>query len=383
MSLQDKVVEMYQERFGGAPAYVVRAPGRVNLIGEHTDYNEGFVLPMAIEPAMYVALAPSPSPKRLQVYLADLDYEGTFDIDTPIEQAKDQLEYVKGVTRALLNQDIDLAGWQGVMSGDVPMGSGLSSSAAFEMAVLYAYKAVNGFDMPKTDRAKLGQWVENHWVGVNSGILDQMAVVYGTQDKAVMIDCRSLETDLVDLPNNTAVAILDTGTRRTLDGTNYNERREQCEAAAAFLGVPTLRDVTSDMLEAQRDKMDDVLYRRTRHILTENARVLKAVEATQADDAAAFGVLMNESHASMRDDFEISSVALDAIVKHAVAQEGCYGARMTGGGFAGCAVALIDPAHAEAFGAAVKAAYDAETGNEATIYITTATDGAKIVIADD
>lgn len=372
------VIDTFTARFGEPPAAVIRAPGRVNLIGEHTDYNDGFVLPMAIERAIYIALRPRDD-QTVALYSTDFDQMLTFDL-TQIERGTiSPAEYVKGMTQALLDGGYTLNGWEGVVTGDVPVGAGLSSSAAMEMAVGQAFAFVSGLTIPAAQMAQYGKWVENVWLGLGTGIMDQMISASGVAGNALLIDCRTLETQNVPLPAETVVVILDTGTRRGLVGSEYNTRRQQCEAAAAFFGVPKLRDLTWAEFEPRAQDLAELPRRRARHILTENQRVLQARDAALSGDAQAFGKLMNASHISMRDDFEISSPALNAMVRHAQAHPASYGARMTGGGFAGCAVALVNAHHAAPFAEVVAAGYQSETGHTPQVYITAATDGARVL----
>jgi galactokinase len=380
MSIQQKVTSEFETRYGHAPAFVVRAPGRVNLIGEHTDYNDGFVLPMAINRAVWIALSPRDDGKVVADAL-DFEKQAEFVLMTVRrgEDPGDPAEYIKGVAWALREAGYDLRGWEGVIKGDVPVGAGLSSSAALEMAVMQAFAAVSGFDFAPKQMAQLGQQVENDWIGVNSGIMDQMISAAGKQDSALLIDCRTLETEALPLPRGTVVAVLDTGTRRGLVTSAYNDRRKSCEKAARILGVDALRDVSVTDFEMRDFMLDDVTRKRARHVVTENARVLVARDALKRGDPVDFGLLMNLSHDSMRDDFEISSEALNAIVECAQQQDGCYGARMTGGGFAGCAVALVRVGAAAAFTDQVAACYTDRTEHEPQIYITPAVQGTGIV----
>lgn len=377
--LAQRVTDAFKTHYHAEPTAVIRAPGRVNLIGEHTDYNDGFVLPMAIDRAVWVALRPTDTPS---VRLVAMDFDDevlTFALDDFERGEMSPVEYVKGMTRALQNAGHALTGWEGVIKGDVPIGAGLSSSAAIEMAVGQAFAVVSGLDIPPVAMARMGQWVENEWLQLRTGIMDQMISANGAAGNALLIDCRSLETENVPLPADTAVAILDTGTRRGLVGSAYNERRQQCEAAAAFYGVPKLRDLSLAVFEERAADLDELPRKRARHVISENARVLQARDVLKAGDAAAFGALMDASHVSMRDDFEISSPALDAMVKHAQAHPASHGARMTGGGFAGCAVALIQADAADDFAAVVGQAYAEETGNTPQIYISQPTGGAGVV----
>ncbi|CUS04981.2 Galactokinase [Candidatus Promineifilum breve] len=378
MSVQSSVVSRFTNLFGEPPTYVVRAPGRVNLIGEHTDYNDGFVLPMAIDRAVWIALRPRPD-QRVILHADDFDDHIEFYLNAIRYESAGWWEYVKGVAHALNGAGYTMRGWEGVMAGDVPIGAGLSSSAAVEMATARAFAAVGRWPWDAAQMALAGQRAENEWVGMKCGIMDQMISAAGRRDHALLIDCRSLATELVPLPPQTAVVILDTATRRGLVDSAYNERRAQCEAAAAFFGVPALRDVDMATFEGRAAELDDLTRRRARHVISENARTLAAAEALRHGDAAAMGRLMNASHASMRDDFEISRPEMDVMVALAQAAPGCYGARMTGGGFGGAAVALVRAAEAERFAVTVATAYHNDTRLEPQVTICQATDGASVV----
>ncbi|MBZ0285626.1 MAG: galactokinase [Anaerolineae bacterium] len=378
MTLREKVITEFTDRFGGEPTAIVRAPGRVNLIGEHTDYNDGFVLPMAIDRAAWIALRPR-ADGAVNVQSLDFEGETQFSLNDLKKGANHWGEYVKGIAWALREAGHTLTGWDGVIGGDVPGGAGLSSSAALEMAVARAFAVTSGFAWDAGTMAKLGQKVENQWIGVNSGIMDQMISAAGKAGYALLIDCRSLETQLVPLPPETVIVILDTATRRGLVGSAYNERREQCETAARFFGVKALRDLTIEQFEARASELDELPRKRARHVITENARVLQAADAMRNGDAAAMGKLMIASHTSMRDDFQISSDALNAMVESALREDSCYGARMTGGGFAGCAVALVKEVAAEVFAARVAASYTLATGLTPNVYVCQASEGAAVV----
>ena len=379
MSIQQRITAQFQRRFQGPPGTIVRAPGRVNLIGEHTDYNDGFVLPMAIDRAIWIALRPRPD-RTVLAYSLDFDETAQFDLDR-LEKGSGWAEYLKGVAWALQEKGFALHGWEGVVSGDVPIAAGLSSSAAWEMAAARAFAAVAGIEWNAATMALLGQRAENKWVGVNCGIMDQMISAAGKADHALLIDCRSLDTQAVPLPPQTVVVVLDTATRRGLVDSAYNERRAQCEAVAKFFKVKALRDVTIEQLDAQRGQLDRVAYRRARHVISENDRTLQAVEAMKRGEAIELGQLMQLSHMSLRDDFEVSSNELNVMVEGAEQQSGCYGARMTGAGFGGCAVALVRADAAEAFSAGVAAEYQAATSFKPNIYVCRATNGAEVVTA--
>ena len=379
MSLAQTVSEHFATEFGEAPAFIVRAPGRVNLIGEHTDYNDGFVMPLAIDRATWIALRPR-ADKLVRAISLDMDDERQFSLDDLRRPADVQwIDYLVGVAWALLERGYALNGWEGVVAGDVPIGAGLSSSAALELATARAFFAVSDFEWDAAAMALACQAAENKWLGVNCGIMDQMISASGVEDRALLIDCRSLETTSAPLPADSAVVILDTGTRRGLVDSAYNERREQCEAAARHFGVSALRDVDWTAFAEGAHELDELGRRRARHVVSENERTLRARDAMRSGDAVALGKLMIESHISLRDDFEVSSPALDAIVDCANADEACYGARMTGAGFGGCAVALVRADGAEAFAERVGADYEASTGNQPKVYITRASRGAETI----
>jgi galactokinase len=357
---------------------VVRAPGRVNLIGEHTDYNDGFVLPLAIDRAVWIALRPIPEAK-VEAYSLDFGEAAEFSLAEMKRGDSGWAEYLKGAAWALKEVGYSLKGWQGVIAGDVPVGAGLSSSAALELAVARAFAAVSGFPWDPAVMAKLGQRAENEWVGVRCGIMDQMISAAGKADHALLIDCRSLHTEAVPLPTGTTVVILDTSTRRGLVDSAYNERRSQCEAAARFFGVPALRDVSPAQFAKLAARLDERTRKRARHVITENERTLGAAEAMKRGDAALLGELMNASHNSLRDDFQVSSRELDAMVECGRGVRGCLGIRMTGAGFGGCAVALVRTAEVREFVPAVADCYRAATGMAPNIYVCRATDGADVV----
>lgn len=374
------VLEAFERRFGEAPHVVVWGPGRVNLIGEHTDYNDGFVLPMAIDRAAWIALRRRED-SRVALYSLDLEEGIEFEPETVTRNAEHWSAYPKGMAWALHQAGHHLSGWEGVMASDVPIGSGLSSSAAIELAVARAFREVSGFDWTPKRMALLAQKVENEWVGVNCGIMDQMVSAAAQEGAALLIDCRSLDLTPVPLPPGTAVAVLDTATRRGLVDSAYNERRAQCEAAAAHFHVPALRDVDLEMFGRRAAELDDVTRRRARHVVSENDRTLRAVDAMGSADARALGRLMNESHESLRDDFEVTSDALNAIVEIARDAPGCLGARMTGAGFGGCAVALVEESASDAFAATVSKAYRTRTDLTPAVMICQPSAGAGVLTA--
>ena len=373
-----KLKQFFASYFNFDCEIIVRAPGRVNLIGEHTDYNDGFVLPMAIDHSVWLALCPR-ADKVVRILSLDLQVESAFELNSLIK-GSDWVEYPKGVAYQLIRAGYELNGFDAVMTGNVPRGAGLSSSAAVELATARAFAAVSGFAWDAPKMAKIAQKAENEWVGVNCGIMDQMASAVCREGHALFLDCRSLEFQHVPLPKDVALVILDTSTRRGLVNSAYNERRSQCEEAARWLGVKTLRDVTVEEFNIKsKNRLNDSVIKRARHIITENARVLEAVEAMKDENVNRMGELFNASHDSLRDDFEVTNDALNIMVACAREQKSCHGARMTGAGFGGCAIALVQNENAKDFVNAVVTAYRQRSGLEASVYICKASEGASIV----
>ncbi len=367
----------FVERFGEPPQWVVRAPGRVNLIGEHTDYNDGFVMPLAIDRAVWIALRRRPD-RRVVVHSIDFRDEGEFALDELRPSEKRWLEYIKGVAWSLADDGLPLSGWEGIVAGDVPAGAGLSSSAALEVAAARAFASVAAIGWDAKAMAVRCQRAENRWVGMNCGIMDQMISACGRAGHAVLIDCRSLELSPAPLPEDVRVAVLDTGTRRGLVDSQYNARRADCEAACATLGVKALRDATLELLGDHRRELSETVYRRARHVISENERTARAAEAMRRGDFGALGPMLRESHRSLRDDYEVSSPALNAIVDAAVEHPACLGARMTGAGFGGCAVALVRSEAMDDFARRTAVRYREQTGFDAVVHVCRATDGAAV-----
>lgn len=383
--MQTRMQVAFHSIYRSPPDFIVRAPGRVNLIGEHTDYNEGFVLPMAIDRAVWIAIRPR-ADRRVLVHSLDLNLSADFGLDSLARGGNRWEEYIKGVAHELQLAHYHLSGWEGALAGDVPRGGGLSSSAALEVATARAFASVSGFEWDALRIARIGQRAENNWLEVQTGIMDQAVSAGARVGHAFFLDCRSLEYQHIPLPKEIAVVIMDTSTRRGLVDSAYNTRRNQCERAAKFFGVKALRDVGVEKIEEEKNKtknvkeawLDDIALKRARHVVTENARVLKAVEAMRSNDVVTLGRLFNESHASLRDDFEVTNDALNWIVEAAQARPECLGARMTGAGFGGCAVALVRKDSAEAFAQAVGAEYRARSGKEAAIFVSEAGEGASV-----
>jgi galactokinase len=340
----DAVRRLFASTFEGAPGLVACAPGRVNLIGEHTDYNDGFVLPCAIGRKTYVA-ARARSDGQVSVVAGDLsNARAAFSIDGQIlpDDAAPWSNYVRGMVSLLRDRGVNTTGADLAIIGDMPQGAGLSSSAALEMASGLALAALAGHaDIDRTLLAKLGQTCEHQFAGCQCGIMDQLVIARAEEGSALLIDCRSLELRTARVPDDVAIMIVHSGIARGLVDGAYNERRRQCEDAAAYFGLSWLRDVTEGQL-ASAEALDPITLRRARHVVTENARTLNAADALSRADLETLGALMNQSHMSMRDDFEITLPAIDklvALLQSAIGAQG--GARMTGGGFGGAVVAVM------------------------------------------
>ncbi|MDP6730280.1 MAG: galactokinase [SAR324 cluster bacterium] len=373
---RQRVLEAFRDVYKENPQFLVRAPGRVNLIGEHTDYNDGFVLPIALNRATWIALSPHDSQ---EVHLKSLDFNEsvTVPLHQKLNQDRGWQEYLKGVVNIMSREKMMLKGWHGVVAGDVPIGAGLSSSASLELALAKAFAVAGDWKWEPQKMARLCQKAENEWVGMNCGIMDQTISALGQKGHALFLDCRSLETKQVALPDSLDVAVMDTGTRHKLVDSAYNERRSQCEEAAAFFEVVALRDLSLEKLLASEKELDPLVFRRARHVVCENDRVLNFINALEGGMHEKAGQLMNESHASLRNDFEVSSEALDLITNCARQTPGCYGARMTGGGFGGCGVALVDSSKSKEFSEAMETGYKASGGKNGMIYICSASEGAE------
>lgn len=349
----------FADVFGGEPEARAQAPGRVNLLGEHTDYNEGFVLPIAITQQTRVAMRRN-GLDRFRLHAAELGQSVEFTLDDgPQAQFA---RYVYGCLVQARSAGAEIPPLDIHVASDVPMGVGLSSSAALEVATLRCLRTLLSLALDDVQIAQLGQRAEIEQAGVRCGILDQMAASLADTRRALLLDTRSLERRFVDLPAGTEILVLDSGVPRALADSGYNERRAQCEQAAAMLGVASLREVTDP---AALEVLPEPLRRRARHVLAENARVLKAVDCTSALD---FGELMNASHASLRDDYEVSVPPLDRLVALLQAQPGVYGARLTGAGFGGACVALCREGELPAIGAGVLADY-AQQGGQGRVLV--------------
>ena len=367
---------------------IFRAPGRVNLIGEHTDYNDGFVMPAPIDFYTWASIS-AREDRKLQIRSENFDDEVEVDLDDPnLARRGHWSDYPVGVAVMLERSGYRLHGARLEIRGEVPIGSGLSSSAAVEVATACALAAVSGVDVDKRELALICQRAENEFVGARVGIMDQFVSLFGEAHRALLLDCRSLDFRLLPLPDNVRLIICNTMVKHALASSAYNERREQCEAGVAiiakrFPNVTALRDVTLEQLEQCRSEMDGVVYRQCRHVVTENARVLAAADALEQRDLNQFGRLMAESHRSLRDDYEVSSVELNLMVELAQKIDGVYGARMTGGGFGGSTVNFVRAEQTEDFRARMAEGYERVTKIKPEIYLCTAGNGAEEVLTTD
>ncbi len=364
-----------------AAVRVVRAPGRVNLIGEHTDYNLGLVLPVAIDREIHIAAVPT-GDRRVELTRLDTGERLGFDLDIDRPSDGTWIDYVAGTAFALRDAGLPVRGIRGVIGSDLPEGAGLSSSAALELAAAWAVlDDAAAATLDRLDLARICQRAENGYVGVRTGLMDQFASACGVAGSALLLDCRSLAWRRTTLPADLRLVVVHTGSRRRLDASPYNLRREQCDSAVAALRavdprVTSLRDVTRELLAAHRDRLDPVVARRAEHVIAENQRVLDVVAAFEVGDLEAVGVAFAASHASLRDLYEVSSVELDALVEIAATVDGVVGSRMTGAGFGGCTVNLVRASAMGPLRRAIHREYHARSGRSAMIFPVAAADGA-------
>jgi galactokinase len=387
----------FRQRFGKEPAFVVLAPGRVNILGEHVDFNDGFVLPAAIDRATYIAFAPAPAnSERSTLVAADFAEEASFTLESIATKTSpdgsalpEWATYPAGVAWALTEADLTVPAIDAVFASNVPQGSGLSSSASIEMAFALAWQTLSavegdGWSLPPMQRALLGQKAENQYVGVNCGIMDQFASACGVADKLLLLDCRSLEWQVLPVPEDVAIVIADTSVRRKLTDGAYNQRRQACEDAVKILSghlpnVRALRDVSVEDFNRLSDQLPGLVEKRARHVVEEIERSRRAIPLLEQGKIREFGQIMNECHASLRDLYEVSIPELNAMVEIAQSLPGCFGARLTGAGFGGCTVNLVEKPIAEAFAAELASQYEGKTGLKPEIYICQASEGARVV----
>lgn len=385
-----QTVSQYEQRFDAKPAFAATAPGRVNLIGEHTDYNDGLVLPMAIERQTLIVAGPSQNPSQITLASTCQSEIATVDLNQPLTQGKPRwANYVKGVIAGCLEQGMSLNGFNAMIDTNVPLGGGLSSSASLEVATATLIQAMFLADHPQskqldgTQIALLCQKAEHTFANTPCGIMDQFISTKAQLDHAMLLDCRSHETRMVPMTDPAiAVLIINTNVRHELSGGEYGQRRNQCETAAAILNVKALRDASIDQLTAAKtllDQKDQLVYKRARHVITEIERTQQAAAAAQRNDWSTFGKLMYQSHHSLRDDFEVSCKELDILVEIASSlgtQGGVFGSRMTGGGFGGCTVSIVQADKAKDIQKQITQAYQKQTGIEPAAFVTHAAQGA-------
>jgi galactokinase len=390
MNPKETVLQAYEKRFGKSPEHLSFAPGRVNLLGEHVDYNDGFVLPAAINLATWVAFSPSGSDTSTLVAF-DLNEELSFDLsgvsDKKDHNGKPLMEwgrYPAGMVWALKEKGLSVQGMTAVFSSDVPRGASLSSSASVEMSYGKAWEKLGGWSIPPMQLALIGQRAENAYVGMNCGIMDQFASACGEKDRLLLLDCRSLEYRALPLPEDVAIVIADTSVRRTLVSSAYNKRRESCEEAVRLLknkmpSLKSLRDISVEDFEKLAGILPSETEIRARHVVNEIARTSRSIPLLEAGDVESFGHLMNECHASLRDLYEVSGLELDLMARLAQPIRGCLGARQTGGGFAGCTVNLVRKEYTDEFSSTLSDQYEKQTGLHPSVYICEASAGAGII----
>ena len=379
------IAAAFQKSYGRAPRWIAAAPGRVNIIGEHTDYNDGFVLPMAIEFYAIMAADKRPDGKGLITFRSTSQADvAIVDLSQPVKpMAPKWGNYPRGVVAGFLERGIPLGGLDVLLHSTVPLGSGLSSSAALEVATATLLEAVTGKTIDPVEKALLAQKAEHEFAGVPCGIMDQFISSLGCEGHLLLLDCRTRKTELVPMTDPAVeILIINTNVKHELSGGEYAERRAQCEEAAAKLGVKSLRDVTAEQLDKNKGKLSELVYRRARHVIGEINRTIEAGQRTRSNHWLRLGELMYASHCSLRDDFEVSCAELDAVVAIARViglQGGVYGCRMTGGGFGGCCVALVNATAVEAVSKTIEAEYKKKTGIEATIFASRPAAGATIL----
>jgi len=371
------------KRLYGTEPKIFRAPGRVNLIGEHTDYNDGFVMPCAIEFATQVAIAPRADGK---LALRSENFPQPFEFEVanlPAQRLGEWCDYVLGVSAMLCQAGFPLPAASLLISSDVPVGAGLSSSAALEVSTALAFLSLIQATMPLPELAKLCQRAENEFVGARCGIMDQFISCLGKANHALLLDCRSLQFRLVPLLEGVRLVICNTKVKHEISGGEYNRRRAECEEGVKMLsrwypGIRALRDVSSQQLEDHSKDLPDITYKRCAHVVRENQRTLDGAECLAAGDLSGFGKLMAESHESLRDLYEVSCRELDVMVESARGLPGFWGGRMTGGGFGGCTVNLVEASAAQSFATSISQRYQQATGIKPDVYICSAADGAGV-----
>ena len=382
--LSANVAGEFQKKFGREPRWIVAAPGRVNVIGEHTDYNDGFVLPMAIERYAIMAADASATAGKISIYDTHFKEDATIDISGPVTKGQPKWSnYIRGVLAGFQARGVKIPALDVAFMSTVPLGGGLSSSAALEVCTATLMEAATGKKIDPVEKALLAQKAEHEFAGVPCGIMDQFISTMGREGQLLLLDCRNRHTELVPM-NDPAVSLLvvNTNVKHELGSGEYAKRRAECEEAAKILGVASLRDATAEQLERAKGKMSEVVYRRARHVIGEIERTVSAAEGIKASNWPGVGNLMYASHSSLRDDYEVSCTELDAVVEIAEDigyQGGVYGCRMTGGGFGGCCVALVKTDSVDAITQMIASAYKAKIGIDAIIFSSHPAAGATII----
>lgn len=404
MDRSHQVIAAYREKFGSEPRIVVRAPGRVNLIGEHTDYNEGFVFPTAIDREMIIAVSPKPplpqpaegappvEDREVVVYSLEYRQEDRFSLDKLEKSSVNPwVNYLRGTLLVMQQAGLKVQPFTAMLSGNIPPGAGLSSSAAYEVAVVVMQRELSGLTLSGKEIALLAQKAENQFVGVKCGIMDQFISALAEKDSALLLDCRSLNYRTIPLnlkQHNVSIVITNSGVPRGLLDSEYNARRQQClegvellKKATGFTDISALRDVVMSELEEFGAALPPLILKRCRHVISENERCIRATEALERGDLKAFGRLMNESHRSLQQDFQVSCTELDVLVELTQNHAGVLGSRMTGAGFGGCSVTLMQTTAVETYKAQVIPQYETHTGKKTEVYVCNSVQGAGLVTA--
>jgi galactokinase len=384
--LAEQAAQQFSKIYGLQPTWIAAAPGRVNLIGEHTDYNDGFVFPMAIERYTVIAAArPAADTKTVRLCSTVSDQPVSLDLSRPLKPLPKGAwaNYPTGVIAGFQARGLNPGGFDALVCSTVPLGGGLSSSAALEVATATLLETITGKKLDPIEKALLCQKAEHEYAGMPCGIMDQFISVLGQENRVLLLDCRSRQPELVPMTDpSVAVLIINTNVKHELTGSEYPTRRKQCETAAKILGVPSLRDATAEMLEKARGGMEKVIFQRARHVIGEIERTVHAAEGVRASNWPTVGQLMYASHASLRDDYEVSCKELDAVVEIAErigVKGGVYGCRMTGGGFGGCAVALVKADAVDPISNQLAAEYRKQTGIDPTVFVSRPASGATVI----
>ncbi|MEX2477166.1 MAG: galactokinase [Gracilimonas sp.] len=381
--LSQKIYKQFLSKYGREPI-LINSPGRVNLIGEHTDYNDGFVLPAAIDKMIAMAIAPN-NLTKVRAFSVDMDQEEEFELENLHQSEMHWANYVKGAISEVQQVGHGPRGFDIVFGGDIPIGAGLSSSAALEGAVLVGMEELFGFGLSRKQMAKIGQLTEHNHVGVNCGIMDQFINLHGQSNKVLKLDCRSLDYELYPFEReDIRIVLCDSKVSHNLADSEYNVRRAQCEEGVKVLKkykpeIQNLRDVHMELLKAHKDEMDDVVFRRCKYVLEENQRVHDACNDLKNNDFESFGNRMFQSHEGLRNDYEVSCEELDVLVEIAKDQPGLLGCRMMGGGFGGCTINLVEEQYVDSFSETIRKEYKEKTGKETEIYVTQINSGTKVV----